>query len=250
MRLLLILSLMLLTGIAQAQQGRVIGARAFQIDDGSGSGKTVTLDVLSALSSSYQLHFPNASPANPANFLMSDATGHMSWIGNTLPPLASGNIWRGNSLGIASAMPPGAAGSILSIDGSSMPKWTTTIPSQITISASQITSDTLAPATTIVVGSGASIQPAGSGKIVANQLSGAGVNKYSGSVAIPQDALILAITYSGATASSVIMASIIDPSGQTDQVSIGQITPGVGFTVIFTGYYPSATGKINYLIIN
>jgi hypothetical protein len=250
MRLIIIMSFLLIVEIAHAQSGRIFGARAFQVDDGSGSGKTLTWDVASPLSSSYQLHFPNVAPHDPFNYLVSDSTGMLTWADNILPPLAAGNLWRGSSLGVAEAMPPGPVGSMLAVDGSSMPGWTLIIPPQVTISANQITSGTLPPGTVVLVGDGATIQPGGSGMIVANKLTGAGVNKYSGSVDIPQNALSIAINYSGTTASSVIMATIIDQSGQTNQVSVGQITPGIGFTIFFAGYYPGTTGKINYLVIN
>jgi hypothetical protein len=92
--------------------------------------------------------------------------------------------------------------------------------------------------------------PSQLGIVTANRLAGSGLNKYSGVIPIPHDALIMAITYTGVTSTSTIIATISDPAGQTDQVSIGEITPGVGFTVIFSGFYPTTTGKLNYLVIN
>jgi hypothetical protein len=229
---------------------RIFGAGAFSVDDGTGSGKSFRWDVMSPLAASYQLHFPNTAPPNAINFMMIDASGNSSWASNTLPPLSPGNIWYGNSSSVATPLAPSVSGAILSLDNSLMPAWTTMLPASTTVSASQITSGTLAPGTTITVGNGSTIQPSGSGFVIANQLTGSGINKYSASIPIVQNSLIMAVTYTGVIATSVVLASVDDPSGQTIQVSVGQITPGVGFTVMFSGFYPTTTGKLNYVIIN
>jgi hypothetical protein len=89
-----------------------------------------------------------------------------------------------------------------------------------------------------------------SGTLTANSLTGSGDGKYSGSVAIPQNSLSMTIPYTGITATSNVVVTIYDPAGQTDQVTVGVITPGFGFNVFFSGYYPTRTGKLNYLVIN
>jgi hypothetical protein len=89
-----------------------------------------------------------------------------------------------------------------------------------------------------------------SGTFTANLLTGTGENKYSGCVAIPQNTLFMTIPYTGITAMSNVVVSVNDPAGQTDQVTVGTITQGVGFSVFFSGYYPTKTGKLNYLVIN
>jgi hypothetical protein len=176
-------------------------------------------------------------------------------MNNSLPPLPPGNIWVGvpgslGNPGVATPLAPGVPGSIFSIDPAGMPAWTTTLPSGTSVPANQITSGTLQPGTVITAGNGSAIAPTGTGVIEANKLSGSGVNKYSGSIPIPQNAIQMNISYPGLTASSTVLVSIIDPSGQTDQVSVWQKTPGVGFTVMFSGFYPTTTGSLNYLVIN
>ncbi len=94
------------------------------------------------------------------------------------------------------------------------------------------------------------IPPTDMGVFTANLLTGSGDNKYSGGVAIPQNALSMTIPYTGITETSNVVVSVNDPAGQTDQVTVGVITPGVGFNVFFSGYYPTKTGKLNYLVIN
>jgi hypothetical protein len=162
-----------------------------------------------------------------------------------------GNIWCGNINNVAMPMPPGAIGTILGIDpANGMPEWLANIPSTMTVSASQITSGVLKSGTVITAGDGTIVSPTGTGVIAANQLTGSGANKYSGSVAIPQNQISMNISYAGVTAGSTVLVSIIDAAGQTDQVSVSQKTPGVGFTVVFSGYYPTSTGSLNYLVIN
>ncbi|MDP4219118.1 MAG: hypothetical protein Q8916_02465 [Bacteroidota bacterium] len=230
--------------------GRIIGAGSFEVDDGTRSGKTLRWDVASPLSASYMLHFPSNPPTGGQNFLTADGNGNMNWATNILPPLPPGNMWCGNEASIATPMAPGTIGSILGVDVNGMPEWLTTLPNAVSVSASQITSGTLQPGTAITVGNGSSISPSGTGLIVANRLGGSGVNKYSGTLAIPLNALSMNINYSGVTASSTILVSIIDPSGQTAQVSVANITAGIGFAVIFSGYYPTTTGSLNYIVIN
>lgn len=230
--------------------GRSLGAHSFEVDDGTGSGKTLRWDVLGPLSNSYQLHFPKNPPANSGNYLFADLNGNMSWASNTLPTLPEGNIWCGNSSNVAWPMPPTTPGSILALDGSNRPEWTNSLPGNFTISASQITTGTLQPGVTIDVGNNASIIPYGNGIVAANQLTGSGPNKYSGSAPIAQNTIGLSVNYSAITASSTVLVSIIDASGQTAQASVGQITPGVGFNVTFSGYYPTTTGSLNYIVVN
>jgi len=94
------------------------------------------------------------------------------------------------------------------------------------------------------------VPPSESGVFTANLLTGTGDNKYSGCIPIPQNAMFMTIHYTGVTSMSNVVVTINDPSGQTDQVSVGAISPGVGFNVFFGGYYPTTTGKLNYLVIN
>ncbi len=77
---------------------RTFGARAFQIDDGTSSGRTLQWDLNSPLTSSYQLHFPNTPPSTAISYLVTDANGNMSWINN---PFANISAWElgGNTIG-------------------------------------------------------------------------------------------------------------------------------------------------------
>ncbi len=184
------------------------------------------------------------------NFLISDQNGNLSWVTNALPTLTAGAIWYGNASNIATELPGGPNGSILSISPTGFPQWVTTIPTGILVPASQISSGTLQPGTTIIVGNGATVQPSGTGQVISNGLVGSGLNKFSGSVIIPLNAITLSIPYPGIISTSVVLVSIIDPSGQTDEVSVTSITPGVGFTIRFGGFYPTTTGQLNYLVIN
>ena len=239
-------------GKSEAQSfSRLLGARGFDIDDGTRSGKTLRIDVGSNLSSSYALHFPSDPPVNGLNFLGVDNSGNVTWTSSVVPALAQGNIWCGNANNVAAPMPPGTAGTILGIDpATGMPEWMGYLPSTLTLSASQITSGTIQPGVDIIVGNTAFIAPGEGGTVLANGLTGSGPNKYSGSIAIQQNTISMNISYPGITAASTVLVSIVDATGQTAQVSVAGITPGVGFSVTFSGYYPTPSGSLNYLVIN
>lgn len=239
---------------------RTFGARAFQIDDGTGSGNTITWDLTSPLILSYSLHFPPASPPSAVNFLISDASGNLSWVNNTLPPLAPGNIWYGNSSSIATPLAPTVSGAILSLDNSLIPSWTNTLPLSMTVSADQITSGVIPAGTIIGVGPGAIIEPVSStvngpvGIINANLLSGSGSGKYSDKITIPTGADHLDIFYAQIAALSSVTVSVFDPQaiifGFVD-AKVSLITAGSGFRVIFSADYPnSGTGQLHYTVVN
>jgi hypothetical protein len=238
-------------GLCHAQSGRIFGAGAFQIDDGK--GKTITWDVQVPISTSYNLHLPSVPPPNAVNFMATDANGDITWTINTLPPLAPGNIWYGNSSSVATQLAPMIAGAVLSLNNSLMPEWTTTLPSSTTVSANQLTSGTLPPGTVIEVGSGSKIEPNG-GTINANLLSGSGAGKYSGKIDIPAGIDHLDIFYSGIMDQSSITVSVFDPQAKNFgfvDAKVSGITPGVSFRVIFSADYPnSGTGELHYIVIN
>jgi hypothetical protein len=233
---------------------RTLGARAFQCDDGSGSLKTMTWDISGVLKESYQLHWPSVGPTANTNYCVVDASGNMWWQEYAdLPPLPAGNIWYGNSFNAAEQLPPGPIGSFLSINNFLMPEWTTTLPSSVTISASQITTGTLPPGTIIDAGPGATIQPAG-GTINANLLSGSGPGKYSGKFLIATGANHLDIVYAQISSLSSVTISVFDPQAMIFgfvEAQVSAITPGTGFRVIFSADYPnSGTGELHYTVIN
>ncbi len=238
-------------GLCHAQSGRIFGAGAFQIDDGR--GKTITWDVPMPISFSYNLHFPSVPPPNAINFLVTDANGNFRWTINTLPPLAPGNMWYGNSSSIATPLAPLIAGAVLALNNSLMPEWTTTLPSSTTVSANQLTSGTLQPGTVIEVGSGSKIEPSG-GTINANLLSGSGAGKYSGKIDIPTGIDHLDIFYTGIMDQSSITVSVFDPQAKSFgfvDAKVSGITPGASFRVIFSADYPnSGTGELHYIVIN
>jgi hypothetical protein len=144
---------------------------------------------------------------------------------------------------------PTVPGAILTLNGSNTPTWSTIIPSNTTISVSQITTGTLQTGVTFNVGTGSTIISTG-GTNIANNLNGAGPGNYAGTVAIPQNALNLSIPYAGIQSASAVQVNIIDPSLPGVAVYVTQITPGTGFLVSFSASYPSTTGKVFYTVIN
>ncbi len=236
--------------IASAQVGqRVFGASGLALDNRTAPFKTVTIDVPTSLSTNYVLHLPSTAPSLTTNFLIFDQNGNGSWTSNILPPLSTGAIWYGNASNVATELPGGTAGEVLAVGSNGLPYWTATLPASTTVNPAQITSGTLPPGTTINVSPGSTIAVNG-GTVQSNQLVGSGPGKYSGSIPIPQNALTMTIPYPGIISTSVVIVSIVDPTGQTDGVSVTSIVPGGTFTVQFTGFYPTATGQLNYCVIN
>lgn len=143
---------------------------------------------------------------------------------------------------------PGIAGQVLTSAGAgATPTWTN--PSALGTAFNQITSGTNTSAVMIVDGT-AQLRPQGTGVVASNLLVGSGNNKYAGSTPIPLNALTMSVPYSGITATSIVQISILDVSGQTVQLTVGQVTAGVGFDVSFSGYYPSSTGFLHYIVVN
>lgn len=236
---------------------RTFGARALQLDDGTGSGTTLVLDLNGELQATYRLHFPLSGPPSELNFFAVDQFGNISWTNSTLPPLPLGHMWCGNVLGQAEPMPPGALGAILVVGtaeyGVPAPEWATIIPGPVTISASQITTGTIQPGVTINVGTGGTIVPTG-GTVTANMLSGSGLGEYSGRVFIPTGANHIDISFPSILPLSSVTVSVFDPQAGTFgfvDAKVSQITPGIGFTVIFAADYPaSGTGELHYIVVN
>lgn len=233
---------------------RTFGARVLQLDDGTGSFNTISLMTDGPLVQSYWLKFPNYPPPTEQCYFVVDGFGNIDWSSSViLPNLSPGSIWYGNHVGNATELPPGPTGSMLVIDGSLMPSWTTVIPSPLTISASQITTGTIQPGVTIDVGLGGIVRPTG-GKVVANELQGAGFGAFSGAIAIPTGADHVDVSYTGIKALSSVTVSVFDPQASTFgfvSAQISQITVGIGFRVILAANYPaSGTGELHYVVVN
>jgi hypothetical protein len=238
-------------GVCDAQPVRTFGAGAFQFDNRSTPLQTILLFAPTTLSASYTLTLPSAPPSGLLNVLVSDANGQMSWSGlaNLLPPLPPGNIWVGNASSVATPYAPTGPGAVLTLDNTNRPVWSTIIPSATTISASQITSGTIQPGVTINVGPTSTIQSTG-GTITANSLNGSGIGKYSGAIAIPANASGMSIAYTGIQAGATVLVNITDPALPGVLVFVQTVTPGNGFSVVFSALYPGSTGVLNYTVIN
>lgn len=103
---------------------------------------------------------------------------------------------------------------------------------------------------TLNVGNGSVLQPTGTGIVIANQLNGAGVNKFAGAIPIPDGTLDLDISYPGLQANAVVVVSISDPTFPGVVTTTTEKNPGIGFTVHFASPYPGTTGTLDYVVIN
>lgn len=248
--ILLSLALESTNSYSQANQ-RVFGAGGLMLDNRTTPIKTITLTAPLSLTTTYTLQLPTVPPPGPASTLTSDGEGNMFWASGTasLPSLPAGNIWVGNNLNVATPYAPTVAGAIMTLDGSNRPAWSTALPPATTISASQITTGTIQPGVTINVGNGGSIVSTG-GNITANNLTGAGANKYAGVVIIPQNALGLNIPFTGLAANAAVQFNVNDPAVPGIIAFMDNMTVGGGFHVTFSAAYPTNTGTLTYIIIN
>lgn len=234
-----------------SQRQRSLGVGALVLDNGTPPMRTVSIDAPQSLLINYNLHLPSAPPLLVANILKSDSQGNLYWADTTmpLPALAAGNIWVGDLSGSAMPYAPTSPGAILTLDGANMPAWSTIIPANTTMAADQLTSGTLQSGVTITVGAGSVIQPT-DGTITANSLSGAGVGKYTGTISIPQDAMMMSVPYPSIQPGATVLLNISDPDLPGVLPFLQNINGGSGFDVVFSALYPTATGSLIYTIIN
>jgi len=248
--ILLVAVYCLITNYCAAQSGRVFGAGALQLDNNTSPIRTIVLQAPLSLTNNYRLWLPSLPPSSSINVLVSDINGQMSWASSLpLPSLPVGNIWVGDNASVATPFAPIGPGAVLTLDAANKPSWSYAIPAATTITVSQLTSGTLQPGVVLSVGPGATIENTG-GTIVANSLNGAGAGKYSGSIPIPLDALNLTILYSSIQNESSVVVTIKDPGLPGVQAFVENITPGVGFKVVFSAMYPTATGVLSYSVVN
>jgi hypothetical protein len=234
-----------------SQRQRALGIGALMLDNGTQPMRTITIDVPPSLLINYSLHLPPAPPPLSANILKSDAQGNLYWSDTTmpLPPLAQGNLWIGDATGMPMAFAPTGAGAILTIDGSNMPVWSYAVPDNTTLSVAQLTSGTLEPGVTLTVGAGSVIEPT-DGTITANSLNGAGIGKYTGTISIPQDALMMSVSFPTIAAGATVLLNISDQNLPGVLPFLQAINAGSGFDVVFSAQYPTSTGSLVYTIIN
>ncbi len=249
---LILLSLTLSTTTAQAQANqRVFGAGGLMLDNRTTPIRTITLTAPLSLTTTYTLQLPTVPPPGPTSTLTSDGEGNMFWSSGiaSLPSLPAGNIWVGNNSNVATPYAPTVAGAIMTLDGSNRPAWSTALPPATTISASQITTGTIQPGVTINVGNGGTIISTG-GNITANNLTGAGSNKYAGVVAIPMNALGLNIPFTNLASGAAIQFNINDPNIPGIIGFMDNMTVGGGFHITFSAAYPTTTGTLTYIVVN
>jgi len=248
---------------------RSFGARSFILDDNHGNFLTINVPLSQNWNGRQlilpvppvtptEMGFVNRGPSGPQPWGQMSYWYQDQWMptnairiydknndgnqdvvlqGEVMGSMAAFASLSGNGIGIVVADTAGALSK------------TNILPQNVVIPFDRIASGMNTTAVMAVSGS-ASLLPQNGGTVASNYLVGAGNNKYSGSVDIPENAVTMSIAYSGVTSTSVILVTIIDPEGQTAQAVVQGIEPGIGFTVTLSGFYPTTTGKLNYLIVN
>ena len=87
---------------------------------------------------------------------------------------------------------------------------------------------------------------------IQGSLSGAGPNRFAGSIPIPLGVFQMTIPFPSIQAGAAVNVSVIDGNAAIGVVPIRVtgITPGVGFAVEFTVNYDSPTGSVHYVVVN
>lgn len=248
---------------------RSFGARSFILDDNRGNYLTINVPqspnwngrqlILPAPPSTpTEMGFINRGPAGPMPWGQMSYWYQDQWMPTNAIRIFDTNgdgqqdvVFAGDVIGGTAqfAFLGGNGTGIVIADNNGTLSKTNTLPQNVALSFNQITDGINISAAMWVSGS-ATIIPQNGGTVAANSLVGAGLNKYSGSVDIPENSLTMNIDYTGVTAASIVLVTINDPTGQTAQATVDNIMPGSGFTVTFSGFYPTTTGKLNYLIVN
>ncbi len=83
-------------------------------------------------------------------------------------------------------------------------------------------------------------------------ISGAGANRFAGSVPIPVGVFQMNIPFTGIQAGASVNVSVMDSDATIGVVPIRvtSITPGVGFAVEMSVVYDSPTGAVHYVVVN
>lgn len=263
---------------------RSLGARRLVLDDNG--GKTITFQTPSPLVSNYTITFPPSQGATGTT-LINDGNGNLSWSTSgalfgggspnqvtfwTSPNTLSGENdfwWNGalNRLGIGTNSPQnnlhvvggarvtglGGGGSrLVQVDNNGDLFSSNALPVGTTLSFSQITTGTNT-GQALSVGNGSSLSPTGTGVVASNSLVGVGAGRYTGVINIPANAPTLFIPFTGITALSAVVVDVYDPNASITghaAATITSISAGVGFTVTFSSDYPSATGRLTYIVTN
>lgn len=280
--ILILVSALIVSDSSFAQ--RSIGARRLVLDDNG--GKTITFQTPSPLISNYTITFPT-SQGGMGTTLINDGNGNLTWSTSgslfgggspnqvtfwTSPNTLSGENdfwWDGalNRLGIGTNSPQnnlhvvggarvtglgGGGPRLVQVDNNGDLFSSNALPVGTTLSFSQITTGTNT-GQALSVGNGSTLSPTGTGVVASNSLVGTGAGRYTGVVNIPVNAPTLFIPFSSITALSAVVVDVYDPNASITghaAATITSIAAGVGFTVTFSSDYPSATGRLTYIVTN
>jgi hypothetical protein len=229
-----------------------------QISTGSNTTATMTVSPGASIIAGGGIveatrYFGTGSTTNQVDLQTAEVAGVLTGNkgGTGLATVDQNEVVLGNGAsGITSLDNPGAVRILTHPGGAAVaPTWSSSIPSPITLSISQLTTGTLQPGVTLNVGPGSVITPTG-GTNTANNLVGAGANKFTGSVAIPANAVNQSIAFTGLVAGGSVIVTIEDPNLPGVHAWVTAKTAGVGFNVTYSAAYPGVTGTLHYMVVN
>lgn len=169
--------------------------------------------------------------------------------------LSTGSMWVGNEAGKPAELNAGNVGQTLRISATGTPAWENVneLPDGTIINAPLVWNGT-----SWVQANNVTINPE-TGSIMTNgdvtvrgSLSGAGSNKFAGSVPIPMGISQLTIPYAGLKVGAIIHVTVVDddPFIGIVPARVISVSPGTGFTVELAITYDSPTGKLHYIVVN
>lgn len=168
------------------------------------------------------------APGTNGQVLTAGPNGAPSWkdpLG--LDDLSTNSMWFGDAndkpIELAS---PGTGGYLLQTDATGTPTWD-----------NRLTIDSLTVNVDLQIG---------------GNVRGAGNGNFSGAYPIPQNAYLVNVPYASIQAGASVTVSIQDTDNSVGNVThrVSQITPGVGFAVELSIFYPTTTGRIDYIVVN
>jgi hypothetical protein len=229
-----------------------------QISTGSNTTATMTVSPGASIIAGGGIveatrYFGSGSVTNQVDLQTAEVAGTLTGNkgGTGLAAVDLNEVVLGNAASGIQTLDNPAGARILTHPGGAAvaPTWGTTIPSGVTMSFSQLTSG-VNTGQNLQIGNGSTLSPIGTGVNTANNVVGAGPNKFSGSVAIPLNAVNQSIAFSGLVAGGSVIVTIQDPNLPGVAAWVTAQTAGVGFDVTYSAAYPTATGVIHYMVIN
>ena len=224
-----------------------------------------------------ELNVNNIAPNSSSGEILVSNNGTLEsrTVASLLPalPLTQHHVWVGAFGNRPSELAPGTAGQVLTIGATGGPTW-----EDVTAGIDELSHQSIfvgdpnddpmelaSPGTSgYVLQTDATGNPEWNNSLtidnltvedelnVGGEFTGAKIGGFSGSAAIPINAYEVDVPYTLIKAGATVNVSITDTDAGVGNITyrVSKITPGVGFTVLLSVFYPTSTGVVEYMVIN